>query len=66
MLDLLWHARRKSPVRFDLLAFQGGPLGITRFVEHDPPWALDDYVHMTDEAHARLGEVLDRALTGAR
>lgn len=49
---------------FDLLAFQGGPLGILRFEAHDPPWGVGDHVHMTDEAHARLAEVLERALRG--
>ena len=41
---------------FDLLAFQGGPGAITRF--QAAGWALPDHVHMTDEAHARLAEIL--------
>lgn len=45
---------------FDLLAFQGGPGAITRWVSAG--WALGDHVHMTDPGHERLAHVLERAL----
>ncbi|MDQ3036710.1 MAG: GDSL-type esterase/lipase family protein, partial [Myxococcota bacterium] len=45
---------------FDLLAFQGGPGGIARWV--GAGWALGDFVHMTDTGHERLAQVLERAL----
>ena len=45
---------------FDLLAFQGGPGSIPRWVSAG--LALDDHVHLTDDGHARLAAVLERAL----
>lgn len=45
---------------FDLLAFQGGPGAITRWVSAG--YALGDHVHMTDLGHERLARVLERAL----
>ncbi|UJR85345.1 GDSL-type esterase/lipase family protein [Sandaracinus amylolyticus] len=45
---------------FDLLALQGGPGAIARWVAMG--WALNDHVHMTDEGHARVAELLERAL----
>lgn len=45
---------------FDLLAFQGGPGSIERWIERG--WAIEDHVHMTDEGHERLAEVLSHAL----
>ena len=45
---------------FDLLAFQGGPASIERWVSAG--WALGDRVHMTDPGHQRLAQVLERAL----
>ncbi len=47
---------------FDLLAFQGGPGSMVRWVNHDPPLALTDHVHFTDEGHQRLAQVFERAL----
>lgn len=46
---------------FDLLAFQGGPGSMVEWVARG--WGLGDHVHMTDEGHERLAEVLDHALT---
>lgn len=45
---------------FDLLALQGGPGAIARWI--DAGWALSDHVHMTDEGHARVAALLERAL----
>lgn len=45
---------------FDLLAFQGGPGSIPRWVSAG--LALDDHVHLTDDGHARLATMLERAL----
>ena len=47
---------------FDLLAFQGGPGSMVRWVGHEPPLALTDHVHFTDDGHRRLARVLETAL----
>jgi lysophospholipase L1-like esterase len=50
---------------FDLVAFQGGPGRMHRWVEAG--YALGDHVHYTERGHRRLAEVLERALlTGYR
>ena len=45
---------------FDLVAFQGGPGSMPRWV--DAGLALGDYVHFTDDGHRILARVLSRAL----
>lgn len=45
---------------FDLLALQGGPGSISAWVAAG--LALGDHVHMTDDGHARLAAILERAL----
>jgi lysophospholipase L1-like esterase len=45
---------------FDLVAFQGGPGSMPRWV--DAGLALSDYVHFTDDGHRILARVLSRAL----
>ncbi len=45
---------------FDLLALQGGPTSIGAWI--DAGWALDDHVHMTNEGHERVAELLEEAL----
>jgi lysophospholipase L1-like esterase len=50
---------------FDTLAFMGGPGAMVRWVASSPPLALSDHVHLTDDGHRRLGEVLERALLDA-
>jgi lysophospholipase L1-like esterase len=50
---------------FDTLAFMGGPGSMVRWVASSPPFALNDHVHLTDDGHRRLAEVLERALLAA-
>ena len=45
---------------FDLVALQGGPGLMPRWVEAD--LALDDHVHFTDEGHRIIARILSRAL----
>jgi hypothetical protein len=45
---------------FDLVAFQGGPGSFPRWIAAG--MALDSRVHLNDAGHARLAEVLERAL----
>lgn len=45
---------------FDLVALQGGPRSMPRWVEAG--LALDDYVHFTDEGHRLIARALWRAL----
>jgi lysophospholipase L1-like esterase len=47
---------------FDTLAFMGGPGSMIRWASHDPPLALSDHVHFTDEGHRRLARALETAL----
>jgi lysophospholipase L1-like esterase len=47
---------------FDLALFMGGPLSMAEWVAHDPPLGREDYVHFTEDGHARLAEVLGEAL----
>jgi lysophospholipase L1-like esterase len=47
---------------FDTLLFMGGPGSMVRWVAQDPPLALSDHVHFTDEGHHRLAKVLETAL----
>lgn len=45
---------------FDLVALQGGPGSMPRWVQAD--LALDDHVHFTDEGHRVIARILSRAL----
>ena len=47
---------------FDLVAFQGGPMSMLKWVHFDPPYAQRDYVHLTRRGYERLGQVLLGAL----
>jgi len=47
---------------FDTLAFMGGPGAMVQWVGHDPPLALTDHVHFTDEGYRRLALALESAL----
>ncbi len=55
-------AARHGCAFFDLVAFMGGPLSMVRWVEHDPPMAARDHVHLTARGYRRLAEVLHDAL----
>jgi lysophospholipase L1-like esterase len=59
------HAHREAAARancafFDLVAFQGGPGSMPRWV--GAGLALDDYVHFSDEGYRLIGQALARAL----
>ncbi|NOZ01437.1 MAG: hypothetical protein GXP54_06055 [Deltaproteobacteria bacterium] len=43
---------------FDLVAFMGGPMSMIQWVNADPPYAAQDYVHFNRLGYERLGEVL--------
>jgi lysophospholipase L1-like esterase len=47
---------------FDMQAFMGGPMSMMDWVAHTPPFAQPDHVHLTAAGHARLAEVMERAL----
>jgi lysophospholipase L1-like esterase len=47
---------------FDLVAFQGGPGSMPRWVAHVPPLARPDHTHFTAEGHQRIAAELERAL----
>lgn len=55
-------ARDMGCAFFDTLAFMGGPGSMVRWTAHDPPLALSDHVHFTDEGHRRLASALESAL----
>nr|MDQ3035383.1 GDSL-type esterase/lipase family protein [Myxococcota bacterium] len=47
---------------FDVLAWQGGPGAIERWLVADPPLAREDRVHLTEVGYRRLGHALLRAM----
>ncbi len=53
-------ARRHGCGHFDLVAFQGGPVSMPRWVAAG--LALPDHIHFTDRGHRRLAIALERAL----
>ncbi len=53
-------ARARGCGFFDLVALQGGPGSMPRWV--DAGLALSDYVHFTDEGHRIIARILSRAL----
>ncbi len=47
---------------FDLRAFMGGEGAMMDWVQNEPPFAQADHIHLTEEGHARLAEVMTAAL----
>ena len=55
-------AGRYGATYWDLSAVMGGPCSIDRWAKGDPPLALPDHVHLSDEGSRRVGRAIYDAL----